>query len=113
MEKIIFSTLFCFFLLLLLPMTVGASIHQKSDGKPLFDEWTILAGRITGHRHVHINGVDYVEFNCFFVHYKTHYYGNVRSGWFHHFDRIDMPELHYGFLGNRWVFAKFFMSLIP
>ncbi len=113
MKKVILFTLFCTFLFILPTIAVGAHISQKTMSRPLYTDWTILEGRVTGHRHVHINGGDYVEFNCFFVHYRTHYRGNIRAGWFHHFDRIVMPELHMGFLGNRWVFAKFFMSLIP
>ncbi len=103
----------CIFLLFLPPTGSGISLHQQSEGAPPSDEWTILEGRITKPSHVQINGGDYVEFNCFFVHYSTRYQGNIRAGWFHDFDRIVLPEVHYGFLGNRWVFAQFFTSLIP
>jgi len=94
-------------------MTVGVNIHQKPEGKPANSDWTYLQGIITRPRYVHVNGVDYVEFNVIFVHYTTHWYGNIRSGFFHHFERILLPEFHFGWLGLHLVFAKFNVALIP
>jgi hypothetical protein len=113
MREIGICAMFFLFLLLLSPMTVGVNIHQKPEEKPLANDWTYLWGTITRPRHVNINGGDYVTFNAIFVHYRTHWFGNIRSGFFHHFETILLPELHFGFLGRHFVFAKFNMGLVP
>ncbi|HIH00410.1 MAG TPA: hypothetical protein HA258_07480 [Thermoplasmata archaeon] len=113
MRKPLIYIIFCFFLILLPPLTVGMNSTEKPEGTPWFRDWTILVGLVTRHRHVHINGGEYVEFNAIFLHYRTHWFGNIRSGFFHHFDKIVLPAFYYGFLGNHIAAAKFNMGLAP
>jgi len=112
MKKTIIGLLVCVFLLLLSPMTLGVGIHQTSEVKVMVNEWTILIGIISRPHRDTVNGIKIVEFNAFLVHYRMHWYGNIRAGWFHHFDRILLPQLHYGYLGFHFICAKFFVSLI-
>ncbi|HWR27101.1 MAG TPA: hypothetical protein VN377_01555 [Candidatus Thermoplasmatota archaeon] len=113
MRKVVIFTMLCLLLLIMVPMTVGVSIHRKSEGISAFPDWTFLQGIVTRHRHVHINGGEYVEFNAIFLHYRTHWFGNIRSGFFHHFEKIVLTAFHYGYLGSHFVLAKFSMGLIP
>jgi hypothetical protein len=111
MKKIIISTIFFLLLLLFPQITVGIPVYQKPEENLLFGEWTFLQGSITKPRRVQINGGTWLEFNCFFVHYKTHWYGNIRSGFFHHFEKITLPFFHVGWLGFHFVFARFNVAL--
>jgi hypothetical protein len=113
MKKLLLGVTFCIILLLLPSLTVGMNQPKTSEGTTLARDWTILVGLITRHRHVHINGGEYVEFNAIFLHYKTHWFGNIRSGFFHHFQKIILPSFHYGYLGSHVVIAKFNMGLAP
>jgi len=111
-KKIVFTVFFCL-LLFMPPMTVAMTISQKSVAKTMMSDWTYLQGIITRPRHEEINGYDYVTFNAIFVHYTTHWFGNIRSGVFRHFEKIFLPAFHYGFLGRHLVFAKFNIGLVP
>jgi len=111
MRKIVICTMLCLLLIMLPPITVGLAIHQKSEGEPVVNEWTYLQGIIT--KPSYVNGDRYVTFRAIFVHYSTHWYGNVRTGFFHHSDVILLPRFHFGYLGSHLVFAKFNMALFP
>ena len=113
MRKMVIYSMFCLLLLIMVPMTIGVNIQRKSEGIPALFDWTLLQGLVTRHRHVHINGYEYVEFNAIFLHYRTHWFGNIRSGFFHHFERIVLPSFHYGYLGSHFVLAKFKVGLAP
>jgi len=89
------------------------NIPEKSEETPLLRDWTILIGLITRHRQVYVNGFHYVEFHALILHYRTHWFGNIRSGFFHHFEKIILPSFHYGYLGGHFVAAKFNMGLAP
>jgi hypothetical protein len=113
MKKIILYFLFCFILLILPPITSGMYIPEQHQDTIWPHDWTILIGLITRPRHVHINGGEYVEFNALILHYRTHWFGNIRAGFFHHFEKIVMPNFHYGLLGAHLIAAKFNMGLAP
>jgi hypothetical protein len=94
-------------------MVVGMDITQNSEEETGIGEWTILIGVITRPRAIEFNGGDGWEFNAFLVRYTTHFYGNIRSGFFHSLHQIYMPDFHYGWLGLHFVAAKFNMALFP
>jgi len=101
--------MFCLLLIMVPPMTAGFDSHQISEEKPVVNEWTYLQGIIT--KPSYVNGDQYVTFRVIFVHYKTHWYGNTRTGFLHRSDTILLPRFHFGYLGNHLVFAKFNMAL--
>jgi len=113
MRKLLFYTLLCFVLLVIPPMTAAIHSHQTSKEKKILRDWTILIGLVTRHRHVHVNGGEYVEFNAIFLHYRIHWSGNIRAGFFHDFEKIFLPSFHYGYLGSHFVAARFTMGLPP
>lgn len=113
MKKTLLYVPFCLFLFLLPPITAGMMTSEQSTGELWPKDWTILIGLVTRHRHVHINGGEYVEFNALFVHYRTHWFGNIRAGFFHRFEKIVMPAFHYGLLSAHLIAAKFNMGLAP
>ncbi len=113
MKKTLLCIIFCFFLIILPPITLGMNAPEKPTRTLWPLDWTILIGLVTRHRHVHINGGEYVEFNALFVRYRTHWFGNIRAGFFHRFEKIVMPAFHYGLLGAHLIAAKFNMGLAP
>ena len=113
MKKTVLCTMVCLFLFLLPQMAVGMDSTQNSEGDTGIGEWTILIGVITRPRAIEFNGGKGWEFNCFLVRYTTHFYGNIRSGFFYGLHQIYMPDFHYGWLGFHFVAAKFNMALFP
>ena len=113
MRNITICLLFCL-LMVLLPLTnIGLGLEQKPEGVAPFKNWTILEGVVTRPKHVRINGFRYLEFNAFLVHYRTHTTGEIRAGLFHSFEKIVLPEFHYGYVGLHLVLAKWDVCLIP
>lgn|GEM_PF-1411451 len=112
MKKIVVHSVFFLFLLLLPQLTTGGAVCLEPEEKPLMNEWTILIGLITKPKLVNNNM--YVTFRALFVHYKTHWYGNIRTGFLHGFDEVILlPRFHYGILANHFVCAKFNLALFP
>lgn len=111
MRKVVIFAVLCLLLFIVPSLTVGIKIKQESETESFFNEWTFMQGIITRLRRVKINGGRFVEFNIIFVHYRTHWYGNVRAGFFHRFERIIFPEFHYGLLTPHLILARFNMAL--
>ncbi len=113
MRKVIIFALLCILLLFVPSITVGMTCNQSSEKQAPFWEWTFLQGMITRPKRVRINGYWCFEFNALFVHYRTHWFGNIRSGFFHRFERFILPVFHYGLLGSHFVFARWDVGLAP
>ncbi|PNX46362.1 MAG: hypothetical protein BV459_06530 [Thermoplasmata archaeon M11B2D] len=112
MKKIVICGVFILFLLLSPRLACGGNVYLEPEEKPITNQWTILIGIITKPKLV--NGDLYVTFRALFVHYKTHWYGNTRTGFLHGIDEVILlPRFHYGILANHFVCAKFNLALFP
>lgn len=113
MRKVIIGTVLCLLLLFIPSITVAIPLNQPADEEFPFREWTFLQGMITRPRRITINGYRCFQFNALFVHYRTHWFGNIRAGFFHRFEQLILPEFHYGLLGSHFVFARWNVGLAP